>query len=438
MRFGTDGIRGRALDELTPELAARIGRAAARVLRGPRVLIGADTRESGPQLVAALAAGIAAEGVDPEWLGVVPTPAVAHLCAVHGLPGAVVSASHNPWHDNGIKVFGPGGLKLNDADQAALEAVIDSVDVPGALPAAPPAPAELTSEYVTHLIAALEGRSLAGQRVVLDCANGAASELAPDVFRAAGAAVDAIHASPDGRNINAACGSTHLDAVARRVLETGAELGLAFDGDADRVLAVDHRGDVVDGDHLLAICATDLRSRGQLRRESVVITVMTNLGFRLAMRDAGIDVIEVPVGDRHVLAALDEHGLSLGGEQSGHVIFRDLATTGDGLLTGLQLCSVVARSGVPLAELASAAMTRLPQLLCNVAGTPDLVVALEPYVRAAAERLGDTGRVLVRASGTEPVVRLMVEAPTEEVAQATIDELVAASAGVGFAGESPS
>lgn len=428
MRFGTDGIRGRVPEELSAELVARIGRATAQVLGGPRLLIGADTRASSPELAAALAAGVAAEGVEPQWLGVVPTPAVAHLCAADGLPGAMVSASHNPWHDNGVKVFGPGGLKLDDPTQQRLETVLATVGAPAVVAVEPPVVSDRSENYLTHLHRAVGDDRLDGLHVVLDCANGAASALAPKVFSSLGARVHAVATEPDGHNINADCGSTHLDLVAAEVVAAGAHLGLAFDGDADRVLAVDHTGAVIDGDQILAICGVDLRERGLLRGEAVVVTVMTNLGFRLAMRDAGIEVIEVPVGDRHVLAALDARRLSLGGEQSGHVIFRDLATTGDGLLTGLQLCSVVARSGRSLADLAAASMRRLPQVLHNITGTAALVEALEPAVAAVSAHLGDTGRVLVRASGTEPVVRLMVEAPTADAAREAIEALVTAAA----------
>ena len=425
LEFGTDGVRGVANTELTPELVLALGRAAARVLGGPFV-VGRDTRRSGPMLQAAFSAGVASEGVDVVDLGVLPTPGVAFASAGRGCPGAVVSASHNPFPDNGIKLFAPGGRKLTDEEEETLEAELrrlvggeaDGPRPTGAGVGQSTAAPGLVDDYAAHLVATLEGRGLDGLAVVLDCGHGAASAVAPGVVRAAGAKVEVIGAEPDGTNINAGCGSTDLGPLRRAVLDQGAAVGLAFDGDADRLLAVDERGGVVDGDHLIALCALDLRARGGLAGDTVVVTVMTNLGFRLAMERAGVAVHETPVGDRHVLAALDAHGWSLGGEQSGHLIFRRLATTGDGLLTGLQLLDLLARSGRPLSELATGAMTRVPQVLHNVR-----VAALAPAVEAEQVRLGGNGRVLVRPSGTEPVVRVMVEAPTESEAEATAARL---------------
>lgn len=434
LRFGTDGIRGPA-EELTDGLATALGRATARVLGGDRLLIGSDPRESGPRLVAALARGARLEGVEPVVLGVAPTPAVAWLSAAEQVPAAMVSASHNVWSDNGIKVFAPGGRKLADEVEARLEAELAALveaggDVPAATAADAPAPGaeEMVGRWAASVAGSLEGRRLDGLSVVVDCANGAASALAPAVLRSLGADVEVLHAAPDGRNVNEGCGSTHLGSLRAEVVRAGAQVGLAFDGDADRVLAVDHRGEVVDGDHLIAVCALDRHRRGVLRGDAVVVTVMTNLGFRLAMADHGIRVVETPVGDRHVLEALARHDLALGGEQSGHIVFADLATTGDGLLSGVQVLDVVARSGRPLAELAAEAMTRLPQVLRNVAVArrdPDLLDRLAATVGAEEERLGERGRVLVRPSGTEPLVRVMVEAPTEEEAAAAADRLVA-------------
>jgi phosphoglucosamine mutase len=430
LRFGTDGVRGVANVDLTPELVLALGRAAARVLPGKTFLVGRDTRVSGPMLEASLAAGLASEGVHVELLGVAPTPGVAWLAARQGVPAAVVSASHNPFGDNGIKLFAAGGLKLRDHVEEDLEAELDRL-----LHGAKPATGEVgtvrrtdaaLADYVAFLVGAIE--PLGGLRVVLDCANGAGSVIGPDVLARAGADVDVIAAAPDGTNINEACGATHLDALQRRVVATGADVGLALDGDADRVLAVDHRGRTVDGDHLIAICAQDLAARGVLAANTVVVTVMTNLGFRLAMAERGIDVVETAVGDRYVLEALDQ-GYSLGGEQSGHVIFRDVATTGDGLLTGLRLLDVVRRSGRSLAELADGAMTQLPQVLKNVrvrGVAKDVVAAVAADVAAVESELGATGRVLLRPSGTEPLVRVMVEAPTAEQADAAADRLVAA------------
>jgi phosphoglucosamine mutase len=373
-------------------------------------------------------AGLASEGVVAHRLGVVPTPVVAFEAARRGALGAVVSASHNPYHDNGIKLFAPGGTKLPDVVESRIEAEV--LDLPR--PAGEPAQVvdvEDSPAYRDHVLGALEGRDLAGLRVVVDAANGAASGLAGRIFRAAGADVVVIHDQPDGRNINAGCGATDTASLAAAVVAERADLGIALDGDADRLLAIDHEGHLVDGDHIIAICALDLRSRRALRDDTVVVTVMTNLGFRLAMEAAGIHVVETAVGDRYVLEALDAGRYSLGGEQSGHVIFRDLATTGDGLLTGLVLCDAVRRGGRPLAALAADAMTRLPQVLVNVRVAERIA---DPATRFAAEiaaveaAIGERGRVLVRPSGTEPLVRVMVEAASEDVARASADRLAAA------------
>lgn len=440
LRFGTDGIRGVAGTELTPELVLALGRATARVLGGPRVLVGRDTRESGAMIEAALAAGIAAEGIDVELLGVLPTPGVAWHAAREGVPAAMISASHNPYRDNGVKLFAAGGTKLSDEVQASLEGVLDvltSASGPGVVAGAPDRGVGLVRRrvfladepYQGFLVSSLDGRGLDGLHVVIDCANGAASHVAPTVLEALGARVDVLAAEPDGRNINADCGSTHPGALQRRVVELGADLGLAFDGDADRVLAVDHRGRLIDGDVLLAMFAADLAERGLLTGAAVVVTVMTNLGFRLAMSEQGIRVVETAVGDRYVLEALDREGLSLGGEQSGHVIFRDLATTGDGVLSGIQLLDLVARRAVALADLADEAMTALPQVLRNVrlpARGIDVSGAIADEVAAVEDELGDRGRVLIRSSGTEPLVRVMVEAATAEVAEAAAARLVTA------------
>ena len=429
MRFGTDGVRGVANTELTASFALDLGRAAARVLEAPVAVVGGDTRRSTPMLEAALVAGLAAEGVEVHRLGVVPTPAVAHHAARLGAMGAVVSASHNPYHDNGIKLFGPGGTKLRDDVEGRIEAALASLRAPAGEPGqvhdARDA-AELVESYLDHLAIALEGRGLGGRRVVVDAANGAASEVAGPALRRAGADVVVIHAEPDGTNINRGCGATSPQSLARAVVEHGAWAGLALDGDADRLIAVDELGRVVDGDHVLAICAADLRARGRLAHDTVVVTVMTNLGFRLAMQDAGIHVVETPVGDRYVLDALVRGGWSLGGEQSGHVILPELATTGDGLLTGLVLLDACARDGRPVSEIAAASMTQLPQVLVNVrvrTTVPDVAARFEDEIAAAAATLGEAGRVLVRASGTEPLVRVMVEAPTAEQADAVASGL---------------
>ncbi|HEX4904688.1 MAG TPA: phosphoglucosamine mutase [Acidimicrobiales bacterium] len=431
LRFGTDGVRGVANTDLTPELVLALGRAAARVLPGKRFLIGRDTRRSGPMLEAAFAAGLASEGVAVELLGVVPTPAVAWWSARESVPAAMVSASHNPYADNGIKLFAAGGLKLSDDVEEELEAELDRL-LKGVAPSGGDV-GEVTSRpgaeaaYVEWLGTTVD--RLDGLRVVVDCANGAAHEAAPDVLRALGAEVHVLHAEPNGVNINEGCGATHPDSLQRKVVELGFDAGLALDGDADRVLAVDHRGRLVDGDHLIAICAQDLSARGLLAANTVVVTVMTNLGFRLAMAERGIDVVETAVGDRYVLEALDEGHLSLGGEQSGHVIFREIATTGDGTLTGIRVLDVVKRSGRALAELADESMTQLPQVLKNVrvaGGAAEAVAAVAGEVAAVEAELGDHGRVLLRPSGTEPLVRVMVEAPTAAAAEAAVDRLLAA------------
>ena len=435
LKFGTDGVRGAALSELTPELVFALGRAAGRTLRPTACVIARDTRESGPILESALAAGLAAEGVEVMLLGVAPTPAAAWISAADSVLGAVVSASHNPYQDNGVKFFAPGGRKLTDEEEEDLEADLDRVLDEGTPPESEAASIVEDPSGVRRwedsVIASIGGRSLGGLKVVVDAAHGAASPVAADILRVLGADVEILHADPDGTNINAGCGSTHPQALQDAVVQRGADVGIALDGDADRALAVDADGRLVDGDQILAITAIDRRARGVLAGDAVVVTVMTNLGFRRGMAAHGIEVVEVPVGDRHVLAALAERGLELGGEQSGHVVFRDLATTGDGLLTAVQLLDVIAHSGQGLAELADAAMTRMPQVLRNVpVSRPGAEVAAEvaDAAAAAAAELGDDGRVLLRPSGTERLVRVMVEAPTQERAEAVADRLVAAVA----------
>jgi phosphoglucosamine mutase len=385
-------------------------------------------------LEGALATGFASEGIDVTLLGVVPTPAVAWRSAAEGAPGAVISASHNPYADNGIKFFAAGGRKLEDAVEARLEAELDEIlrDAPPPAFAAGRATSAADDDgYADVLVATLDGRSLEGLHVVVDCANGAGYRVAPDVLRRLGARVDVLSNEPDGTNINEGCGSTHPERLQKTVVEQGANVGLALDGDADRVLAVDHRGELVDGDQIIALCALDLRERGRLDEDTVVVTVMANLGFRQAMQQHSVRVVETAVGDRYVLEALEQGGWSLGGEQSGHVIFRSLATTGDGLLTSIQILDVMARTGRPLADLASV-MTRLPQVLRNVRVVDrDGLDGAEGFwaeVRSAESDLEGKGRVLVRPSGTEPVVRVMVEAPTAELAERTVDRLCTALA----------
>ena len=432
MKFGTDGVRGVAGTELTEEFAFRLGVAAARTLApatAPVVVIGGDTRESTPSLSAALSSGFRSGGVTVVSLGVAPTPAVAFEAQRLGALGAVVSASHNPFHDNGIKLFATGGLKLTDEVESRIEAELDRTDISPPRRTSPDSPVAVDHRpYVDHVLGYLEGRRLDGIRVVLDTANGAGHVLGPEILRAAGADVVVVSDAPDGRNINDGCGATAPSHVAAAVLAHGADVGVALDGDADRLIAVDHTGAVVDGDHIIAIVANDLKAKGELRNDTVVVTVMTNLGFRLAMREVGIDVVETAVGDRYVLEALATGGHSLGGEQSGHVIFADHATTGDGVLSAIALLDAVARSGRPLAEIAARAMTSLPQVLVNVrvaSRVPDAGSQLADEIARVEAELGDHGRVLVRASGTEPLIRVMVEAPTHEIAQHSADDLAA-------------
>jgi phosphoglucosamine mutase len=437
LRFGTDGVRGVANRDLTPELVTALGRAAARVIGGDRpFVVGRDTRRSGPLLEAALVAGLCSEGSDVVRVGVLPTPGVAYLAQLFDASAAVISASHNPYPDNGVKLFARGGRKIPDGPEQQIEAELRRLVDAGA-DGRPDGPGVgvvrdrlgAPADYIAQLCAALAGRRLDGLSIVVDCGNGAAYEVAPWALRVLGARVRVLHAEPDGMNINAGCGSTDPSQLQAEVVETGADAGLAFDGDADRVIAVDDRGNLVDGDQMLAIIALDLHERGDLRGDAVVATVMSNLGLRRALGPHGIEVVETPVGDRNVLTALEEHGLALGGEQSGHIIFTDLATTGDGTLTGLLLLDVMARTARPLSELA-VVVDPLPQVLRSVRvadrGGIDSDGAFHAELRSVEQELGDDGRVLVRPSGTEPVVRVMVEAPTAEQAETAATRLAAA------------
>ncbi|GAC1540131.1 MAG: phosphoglucosamine mutase [Acidimicrobiales bacterium] len=419
--FGTDGIRGVANVDLTPEVAVALGRAAARVLGGDRWLIGADTRATGPMLVAALAAGLAAAGADVVDLGVIPTPGVAFHSQRDGVPAAVVSASHNPFTDNGIKLLAAGGRKLADEVEQAIAELLGDPPGPGGPVGTISCDDDAAGPYADHLVGALEGRRLTGLHVVVDCANGAASAIAPEVFRQLGAQVTVLCAEPDGLNINAGCGSTYPQALQAAVVDAGAHAGLAFDGDADRVLAVDEAGELVDGDRIIGLCAADLHRRGLLRNGAVAVTVMSNLGLRMALGHLGIEVIETAVGDRYVLEALDARDLSLGGEQSGHVVFRDLATTGDGVLTGALLLDLVVRGQCTLGDISRAFMQRFPQVLHNVRvadpGSLGAARAVWDEVAKVEAELAGRGRVVLRSSGTEPLVRVMIEATTVEQAE---------------------
>ena len=435
--FGTDGVRGLANRELTADLTLALAQSAAVVLTSGRraearraegrratAVIARDPRISGEFLTAALSAGLASSGIDVLDAGVIPTPAAAFLVSSIGADfGVMVSASHNPAPDNGIKFFAFGGTKLPDEVEDRIEAALDADHL---LPTGGEVGrirrfADAEDRYVIHLLGTLPNK-LNGLHVVLDCAHGAASAISPEVFTDAGAKVTVIAADPNGLNINDGVGSTHLDVVAAAVVAHGADIGIAHDGDADRCLAVDAQGNVIDGDQIMAILAVSMKERGHLKNDTLVATVMSNLGLHKAMEKHGIKVIQTAVGDRYVLEGLAEHDAALGGEQSGHVIMTEYATTGDGILTGLHLVAEMARTGKTIAELASV-MNVYPQILVNVRGVDHRALggnaAIDAAVAAAEVELADTGRVLLRPSGTEPMVRVMVEAAD----QATADRL---------------
>lgn len=439
--FGTDGVRGIANADLTAEMALGLSVAAAHVLaeagsfagHRPVAVVGRDPRASGEFLEAAVVAGLASAGVDVLRVGVLPTPAVAYLTGALGADlGVMLSASHNAMPDNGVKFLARGGHKLDDDLEERIETMYEEhrTGAPWVRPTGAGVGRvrdydEGFDQYVAHLIGVLPNR-LDGLKVVLDEAHGAASRVSPEAFSRAGAEVITIGARPDGLNINDGCGSTHLEPLKAAVLEHGAHLGIAHDGDADRCLAVDGNGEEVDGDQILSILALALREHGRLRHDTVVGTVMSNLGFKLAMEREGITLVQTAVGDRYVLESMKEHGFALGGEQSGHVIVLDHATTGDGTLTGLLLAARVVETGRSLADLASA-MQRLPQVLVNVPDVDKSRVATSPDLAAAVAEaeaeLGDTGRVLLRSSGTEPLVRVMVEAADIDHARAVAGRL---------------
>ena len=436
--FGTDGVRGKANEALTAELALSLSVAAVRVLgekgeflgHRPFAVVGRDPRASGEFLEAAVVAGLASAGVNVIRLGVLPTPGVAFLTEDSNADlGVMLSASHNPMPDNGIKFFARGGNKLDDALEGAIESrLVDAWPRPtGAGVGRVTVQESLVETYLAHLVNSVgTPASLAGIKVVVDCANGAAYQAAPAAFEALGAEVHRIHAEPDGININENCGSTHMDSLRSTVLEQRADIGIALDGDADRCLAVDTFGRIVDGDQILAILAVALREEGRLKNDTVVATVMSNLGLVNAMREAGVSVQQTKVGDRYVLEAMRTGDFVLGGEQSGHVVMLEHSTTGDGILTALHLMSRMATSGQSLAQLASV-MTRLPQVLINVPGVDKSRAASEPQLTAAVveaqAELGDSGRVLLRPSGTESLVRVMVEAESYETANAIAHRL---------------
>ena len=431
--FGTDGIRGLANVDLTAELALDVAVAAAHILvenssKRPRAIVGQDSRASGEFLEAAVVAGLTSAGVDVYRVGIVPTPAVAYLVASTGADlGVMISASHNPMPDNGIKLFQRGGEKLADDVEALVEARIGEPwqRPTGAAVGRVINGDQLVDKYIEHLLSTIDV-SLKGLKVVVDCANGASSFTAPVALSRAGAEVIAIANTPDGWNINDGVGSTHLDYLRNAVLKNGADVGIAHDGDADRCLAIDATGAEIDGDVIMAILAKGFKAQGKLRVNTIVGTVMSNLGFMQAMAEAGIEVVRTAVGDRYVLEAMLQSDFNLGGEQSGHVIMRDHANTGDGLLTALQLLAEVKRSGQTLQEL-SRVMVRFPQVLINVKNVAKerlaSSTAIADAVKAAEAELGSNGRVLLRASGTEPLVRVMVEAQSDAVAQGVATKL---------------
>ena len=436
--FGTDGIRGLANVDLTAELALDVAVAAAHILveslgdksKRPHAIVGQDSRASGEFLEAAVVAGLTSAGVDVYRVGVLPTPAIAFLVAESGADlGVMISASHNPAPDNGIKLFARGGEKLADSLEAAIEARMGEPwqRPTGAHVGRVIEDASAREKYIAHLLNSLDV-SLAGIKVVVDCANGAASFVAPMALEKAGATVIAIANKPDGLNINDGVGSTHLDFLRDAVLKNKADIGIAHDGDADRCLAIDAAGNVIDGDFILAILAQGFKSRGKLNEATVVATVMSNLGFLIAMKDAGINVVKTAVGDRYVLENMLENKYTLGGEQSGHIIMREFAGTGDGLLTALQLIAEMARSKKSLQEL-SKIMNRFPQVLINVSGVAkeklDSSTAIKAAVAKYEAELGDAGRILLRASGTESLVRVMVEAQSDNIAKEIAEKLAA-------------
>ena len=427
LRFGTDGVRGRVDTDLRATDVARLGACVSRQWPQTPIIIGNDGRESGTSWVEAFAAGARSQGGVVHALGLVPTPALAFLSAQHHCVAVSITASHNPYHDNGVKVFAPGGVKLSDDEQGRIErlwnAAGDVAAVTTSAVGAPAAGALSVNDYLNHFATVAR---LGPQRVIVDCANGAMSEVAPRVLASLGLDVEVLNATPNGRNINDKCGAVYPQPLAERCAALGC-IGLAFDGDGDRVIAVDERGNIVDGDRLIALAALDLHRRGQLHENTVVVTSMSNLGFHRAMRQSGVAVVTTDVGDRAVLSAMSDGNFSLGGEQSGHIIFSQHATTGDGLLAGVVMLDLVHRSGESLHALSTNVMQSVPQVLRNVRVSrmpKDLDGLLGDELRSERAALADDGRILVRASGTEPVVRVMVEALSQERAEAVAERLV--------------
>lgn len=451
LTFGTDGVRGEFGKELTERYAASLAEVAAQILQCKVVVVGRDTRESGVLLELAITKALTGRGVEVQLMGVAPTPAIAFAARQHNVVAIAITASHNLYQDNGIKIFGAGGRKLSDDEQQRIEhemslrdgaaGNVESNMASGAIGGAASsstnsvARPELLQEYCDWLVASVRHGALENLHIALDCANGAFSMLAPEVFSKLGATVTTMNATPDGRNINLQCGATHPEPLSEVVKSVGAHFGVAFDGDGDRLIAVDELGQIVDGDHLLAISALQMKQQGTLRNNKVVVTVMTNIGFHQAMKGAGIEVVTTPVGDRSVLVALEENSLSLGGEQSGHIIYRDFATTGDGLFAAIKLAVFVADSKKLLSEIAEQAMTSFPQVLINlrVAKRVEAIDQMfKSEIETAQKSLGDSGRVLVRASGTEPMVRVMVESQQQSTAEkiaATLADAISARLG---------
>ena len=429
LKFGTDGVRGLAHSELTAEMVAKLAFATSNAIKVKEFVIGTDGRESGDLFARALTGGLRAAGATSQYLGMVPTPGIAHIASEFEIAGAVISASHNHAEYNGVKFFLPNGQKLSDEVQKEIETLLaerislppleESIEVSNA-----------TQTYVTTWIDSLKNASLQNNyqdiSVVIDCANGAASNIAPQIFKELGVALTVIHSQPNGNNINRNCGSTDMSSLRDAVIELGADLGLAFDGDADRVLAIDNDGNTIDGDYLMAIFARDFKQRKKLKDDTVVATVMANRGFHEAMQAEAISVHTTAVGDRHILKALGENNWSLGGEQSGHIIFSDHAKTGDGILTGLHLLNSLKISQMRLSELAQSSMRKFPQLLHSIELTEQLgdqktiLQQVQPLIMEAESIFTQEGRVLVRPSGTEPILRIMVEGESEsEVHQVT-------------------
>jgi phosphoglucosamine mutase len=426
--FGTDGVRGSANKDLTPELVFSLGKSASLVIAKShgkgraKAVVGRDPRASGEMLEAALIAGLATVGVDVLKVGVLPTPAIAYLTKYYGADlGVVLSASHNVFSDNGVKFFSKDGKKLPDDVEDEIEKNLETV-VPhptGSEVGRVKEMADAYEAYLSHLLETVNTGALKGLKIAVDCANGAASEVAPDLYSRAGAQVIAIHNAPNGININDNCGSTHLESLIETVKKNNCDLGIAHDGDADRCLAIDNEGNIIDGDHILALLAQDFKQKGNLTSDTVVSTVMANLGFKIAMKSASINVIETAVGDRYVLEAMEEKNYVLGGEQSGHIIMRNHSTTGDGLLTALHLMNAVSSTKKSLKELAGI-VNKFPQILINVADVDKAKIdnaELVAAVKKAETNLGEKGRVLLRSSGTEPLIRVMVEAETIKQAQ---------------------